>query len=807
MMIPDQVIFGIPETNQLFRQYLTIHNSAGKITGKVRWDFNKKLVDMGWTSDEILVLVYETGEMELLNIYGEKVAYPNNLIESSGDIRIKDCEVFENMLILLFQDRNSHSFHHIRNLSSNYKPDLISDISIDPTCFKTIPERHSSSGNLEIFAGHPDGGLIVIMEHRVRRFTQIPFSGEDIAVVMSIALTANNVLLALLLENGDVIVLRSNLSEGIGRYSTYNETVPKQLVWCGADAVCLAFDGHITILGPNMMAQKDYDSMKEGVMCIPEIDGLKVITTENMEFWEKVPNSVQITSTIGSLSAPAMLVEAYETYSENSTSSGDSIRSLQHQDNLLEAVEHCIWAAQSEFDIDQQEKFLKAAGFGKTFLPPNTFDAKILVQTVKHLRVLNDIRKSNVARPLTYAQLAELRSNGELLIKRLSESHQHFLALQIAKYWGLRQDDIYVNWACNKLSDRSIDDMSMCDLIISKLQSCRTVNYTIIAQRAVDEGREELAISLLDYEPAVSRKVPLLLYMQKYTIALDRAIESCDPDLIYLVIMKIHEREHEQRNDPNYKPGNSILEQILSKPVARDLLLSYARQLDEDLLNQAFADLRLPQEAGHYAVQKAYQFKDMKHRLEFLRKAKDYYTRYQIDNIFSNAIREQLELIEKQKLLVRETGDRSMVDCSVVNTIYKLMKNGHNEKANSLAKKFAITEKKMMHIKLRVLSDLGEWDQIEAMTQGKKVPLITYLPFAETAIRKGEYDRAEGFLMKHTDPNAQVPLLTFIEKFKSAAEVAIRTKNYHLIDDIVQKSGNDPELTAFIDQTLPPNRR
>jgi len=77
-----------------------------------------------------------------------------------------------------------------------------------------------------------------------------------------------------------------------------------------------------------MMAQKDYDSMKEGVMCIPEIDGLKVITTENMEFWEKVPNSVQITSTIGSLSAPAMLVEAYETYSENSTSSGDSIRSL-----------------------------------------------------------------------------------------------------------------------------------------------------------------------------------------------------------------------------------------------------------------------------------------------------------------------------------------------------------------------------------------------------------------------------------------------------------------------------------------------
>jgi hypothetical protein len=53
-----------------------------------------------------------------------------------------------------------------------------------------------------------------------------------------------------------------------------------------------------------------------------------VITTEKIDFWEKVADSVQETLTIGSLSAPAMLVEAYDTYTQNSTSSGDSIRSL-----------------------------------------------------------------------------------------------------------------------------------------------------------------------------------------------------------------------------------------------------------------------------------------------------------------------------------------------------------------------------------------------------------------------------------------------------------------------------------------------
>jgi hypothetical protein len=104
----------------MFRSYLTIHDSAGKLLGKVKWDFGKKLVDMGWTTDEILVLVYETGELELLNIYGEKVAFPNNLIDNPGEQQVKDCEVFENMLIFLVKERNNrYAFYYIRNLSTS----------------------------------------------------------------------------------------------------------------------------------------------------------------------------------------------------------------------------------------------------------------------------------------------------------------------------------------------------------------------------------------------------------------------------------------------------------------------------------------------------------------------------------------------------------------------------------------------------------------------------------------------------------------------------------------------------------------
>jgi hypothetical protein len=91
------------------------------------------------------------------------------------------------------------------------------------------------------------------------------------------------------------------------------------------------------------------------------------------------------------------------------------------------------------------------------------------------------------------------------------------------------------------------------------------------------------------------------------------------------------------------------------------------------------------------------------------------------------------------------------------------------------------------------------------MTAGKKAPPITYLPFAETAIKHGEYDRAERFILKHNDPLAQISLLIFIEKFRSAVDIAIRSKNHHMLDEIIAKA-QDPEIQAYIDHQMAPKR-
>jgi hypothetical protein len=90
-------------------------------------------------------------------------------------------------------------------------------------CFKTIPSNCSSSGDLEILCGHPEGGLAIVSEsekNRIKRLLKIPFTNEDLSRVTKIALSADGTYLALYSEGGTVVVLHSNLSKFLGRSDT-----------------------------------------------------------------------------------------------------------------------------------------------------------------------------------------------------------------------------------------------------------------------------------------------------------------------------------------------------------------------------------------------------------------------------------------------------------------------------------------------------------------------------------------------------------------------------------------------------------
>lgn len=358
-----------------------------------------------------------------------------------------------------------------------------------------------------------------------------------------------------------------------------------------------------------------------------------------------------------------------------------------------------------------------------------------------------------------------------------------------------------MHWACQKLLDLRYSDEEMTGIITHKVSACRTVSYTEIAKQAWDHGRRDLAIELLDNESAISRKVPLLIYMGAYEKALDRAIQSKDPDLIYLVIMKVYEEDRQARQRPDYTPQGSFIEHILNKPLASTMFLHFAKQFDQQLLVNSYKHLNMLEEQGHYYVRKAYAFSQFSKRLEFLANAKKYYAALQKDSLLAAACNERLILFDMQKRCIKETGDRGIIDLSICDTIVKVLMHDKEKLANALASKFSVSEKRMWFLRIKAMAAASDWPGIVKLSGSKKKPPIGFKPFANLAIQKSQFDLATQFILKVQDAEYQIEMLKYIKNFRVAAEVAVKTDNKEYLEDIV-KSSDDSSVREYVELLL-----
>ncbi|NWW86486.1 VPS16 protein, partial [Rhynochetos jubatus] len=208
---------------------------------------------------------------------------------------------------------------------------------------------------------------------------------------------------------------------------------------------------------------------------------------------------------------------------------------------------------------------LPAASFGKCFVdkfPPESF-----VRMCQDLRVLNAIRDYQIGIPLTFTQYKRLTI--EVLLDRLVLRRLYPLAIRICEYLRLSEiqgvSRILAHWACYKVQQKDKSDEEVAHAINQKLGDTPGISYSEIAARAYDCGRTELAIKvprrdgpggwglglaltppsqspcpqLLEYEPRSGEQVPLLLKMKRSKLALSKAIESGDTDLVYTVVLHL----------------------------------------------------------------------------------------------------------------------------------------------------------------------------------------------------------------------------------------------------------------------------
>lgn len=405
-----------------------------------------------------------------------------------------------------------------------------------------------------------------------------------------------------------------------------------------------------------------------------------------------------------------MLLDSVDLLEKKSPKADENIQRI--RPSLPEAVDTCVKAAGQEFDTHWQKRLLKAASFGKSVL--DLYNSDEFVEMTEKLRVLKAVRDYQIGLPISYEQY--MRLTPERLIERLVNRHEYLLAIRISEYLELAADKIYVHWASQKVKVATGDDEAVCKLIVQRLDGKPGISFELIAQTAYDEGRVQLATQLLNHEPRAGKQVPLLLNMEEDEIALDKAIESGDVDLVNYVLLHLKTK----------LPLASFFRTINTRPMASALVETNARSQDTELLKDLFYQDDRPIDGSNVLLSEALKETDLPRKSERLHLA----TRLLSDSKDPSVVLQQKLLSEASQLLkVQEALDKDLADrteflgLSLNETIFRLIRSGYGKRAQKLQSEFKMPEKTFWWLRLRALVAKRDWGELEDIGKIKKSPI------------------------------------------------------------------------------------
>lgn len=380
--------------------------------------------------------------------------------------------------------------------------------------------------------------------------------------------------------------------------------------------------------------------------------------------------------------------------------------------SLPAAVDSCIKAAGHEFDAYWQKRLLKAASFGKSVL--ELYNSDEFVEMTEKLRVLTAVRDYQIGLPMSYEQYLRLTPEG--LIERLISRHEYLLAIRVSEYLQIPADRIYVHWASQKVRVSTVDDEAVCKLIVQRLDGKPGISFEAIAQAAYDEGRSHLATQLLNHEPRAGKQVPLLLNMEEDELALDKAIESGDDDLVNYVLLHLKGK----------LPLASFFRTINTRPMASALVETAALQEDTEVLKDLYYQDDRPIDGSNVLLSEALRETNLQRKTEKLQLA----ARLLSDSkdptvtLHQKLVSEASQLLKAQEALDKDLADRpEYIGLSLNETIYRLIRAGYGKRAHKFQGEFRMSEKTYWWLRLRALVAKRDWGELEEIGKARKSPI------------------------------------------------------------------------------------
>lgn len=641
-----------------------MYSCAGKLIRSIPWEHGS-IRGLGWSDDEKMLVVTKDGTVRCYyDLQGDFTQFSlGNGAEEHG---VQSCKFYDSGLVAMLSNNTLISV-------ASYDEPRPKPLARPPEgqvhSWTIIPPAFTLSRSVEALLSI--GQTIYLVDA-----TDVEDRFLDIGPFTHISVSPNGKFAALYTETGHTHVITSDFQNRLSEYDSRSKIPPKYLQWCGNDAVVIAWEDEVHVVGPGGAAAHFFYEGR--VHMIQDNDGVRILTNELCDFLQKVPDVTDEVFRFGTESPASILLDAVAQLEVQSPKADDNIQLI--RSNLVEAVDTCVNAAGQEFDIHWQKQLLKAASFGKSVL--DIYNSDDFVDMCQTLRVLNAVRFYEVGIPLSYDQYQRLGPEG--LIARLLNRHEYLLALRIAGYLRLASDKIYVHWASSKVRAGSEDDETICRLIVDKLSGKPGISFEAIARAAYDEGRGRLATDLLNHEPRAGRQVPLLLSMEEDELALDKAIESGDTDLIYYVLHTLRRK----------LPLAAFFRTINTRPVATALVESSAlREDDHALLKDLYYqdDRRL--DGASVFIREALAQPDSRTATDKLALSAKLLSDNSKESAFElGALKEAATLLRMQEAFDRDLTDK-FTGLSVNETMFKLIRLGYDKRAKRIMSEFKVPDK------------------------------------------------------------------------------------------------------------------
>uniref|UniRef100_A0A667ZWK3 Vacuolar protein sorting-associated protein 16 homolog n=1 Tax=Myripristis murdjan TaxID=586833 RepID=A0A667ZWK3_9TELE len=708
------------------RPQLEIYSASGNSLASFPWK-SGPVVQLGWTVNDELLCIQEDGTVLIYDLFGSfkrHFSMGQEVVQS----QVLEAKVFHSpygtgVAIVTGSSRFTLATN-IDDLKLRRLPE-VPGLQGAPSCWAVLTQDRQTKVLLA------NGADLFILDNTSCTAVSPPGLSPQVSSIVHMSVSFSYKYLALFTDTGHLWTGSAHLQvsqSALCLSSMWGCRRPKSQ----QPSVVLMWDRLLLVAGVcNDIIQYPH----RPCVCVGELDGVRVVSSSRQELLQEVPLVCQEIFKIASMAPGALLLEAHREYEKCSQKADEYLREIKEQSMLGEAVRQCVEAAGHEYDIQTQKTLLRAASFGKCFL--TDFSPDSFVATCRELRVLNAVREAGVGLPLTHSQFKQMTV--QVLIDRLVYRQFYPLAIEICRY--LKTPDyqgvsrVLKHWASCKVQQKDLSDEAIARAVCLKVGDSAGVSYSHIAAKAYECGRTELAIKLLDYEARSGEQVPLLLKMKRSQLALSKAVESGDTDLVYTVVTYL-------KNEMN---RGDFFMTLRNQPVALSLYRQFCKLQEQDTLKDLYNQDDDHQELANYYVTASYREKRLESRLSVLQSAVDEYNKAK-NEFAAKATEDEMRLLRFQRKLDDEKG-AGLLGLSLQATMEALLALGLHKQAEQLYRDFRVPDKRYWWLKLKSLAEKEEWEELEKFSKSKKSP-IGYLPFVEVCMKRHNKHEAKKYVSK-----------------------------------------------------------